>query len=336
MQMDNRNHFVKVYAKKLVSIRTVSYPRSVDGTFFGRTFAPQNHYPFMKQLWLLTVVTICNSVLHAQDWHVGVFGGITGYNGDISDGWVQGHKQMRGALGVTLNYDYNEHISFRAGYTHGKVTGYDKYSTNPEHLKRNLSFETNIDEVSLLAEYYAFNLNERRYSPYFFLGLAAFHFNPYTYDAVNNKVYLKPLSTEGEGLPGYPDSKPYNLTQVAVPFGAGLKFAVSDRVRIGLEVGLRKLFTDYLDDVSKNYPDLFDLLVAKGQKAVELSYRGDEVPGGSPLFPDKGLQRGNKNKDWYYFGGLHLTYRIGGGGGEGVKILRRRSLKGYGCPSSPL
>lgn len=55
--------------------------------------------------------------------------------------------------------------------------------------------------------------------------------------------------------------------------------SLNDNLRIGVEAGLRKLFTDHLDDVSGNYVDEADLLAAKGQLAVDLSYRGDEVAG---------------------------------------------------------
>ena len=61
---------------------------------------------------------------------------------------------------------------------------------------------------------------------------------------------LQPLGTEGEGF--YKGEKKYNLTQLAIPIGGGFKYAISNNVRIGIEVGFRKLFTDYLDDVSEN------------------------------------------------------------------------------------
>jgi hypothetical protein len=60
------------------------------------------------------------------------------------------------------------------------------------------------------------------------------------------------LSTEGQGI--YPDKKPYSLWQPTIPFGGGVKFAITENLRIGFEIGLRKLFTDYLDDVSTSYP----------------------------------------------------------------------------------
>jgi len=166
------------------------------------------------------------------------------------------------------------------------------------------------------------------------VGLAVYHFDPYAFNGSTEKIYLKPLSTEGQGLPGYADRGPYSLTQAAIPLGAGVKFAVTDNLHLGLELGLRKLFTDYLDDVSTNYADPNDLLAGRGQLAVDMSYRGDDV--GNPAYPEKGAQRGSaKRKDTYYFTGLHLTYRLGsnsggrglfGGGG------RKGNKNGIGCP----
>ena len=174
-------------------------------------------------------------------------------------------------------------------------------------------------------EYNLFNLNERKYSPYVFGGLAVYHFNPYAFNGTDEKIYLKPLSTEGQGLPGY-SAKPYSLTQLAIPFGGGMKYAINDKFRLGLELGIRKLFTDYLDDVSGFYADQNDLLANRGQLAVDMSYRADEVAGGNPSYPTKGTGRGGpENNDIYYFLGLHLTYRLGGG-----KIGRS-----YSCPVIP-
>jgi hypothetical protein len=167
------------------------------------------------------------------------------------------------------------------------------------------------------------------------VGLGLFHFNPYAYDSVDNKVFLKPLSTEGQGI--YPDKKPYSLWQANIPFGGGVKFAINENLRIGFEIGLRKLFTDYLDDVSTSYPDQNDLLAARGQTAVDFSYRSDEVPGGDPAFPTKQTQRGGaEQKDMYYFTGLNISFRPSfGGGGSGRS--RGFGKKGkYGCPTVPL
>ncbi|MDP4264075.1 MAG: DUF6089 family protein [Bacteroidota bacterium] len=287
----------------------------------------------MKKTPVLFVFLFITSLVHSQRVHIGVFGGLSAYNGDLTDKFLP-KKVTNGAIGITGNYELTDQFMLRGGLTYTVVGGADRFSDKPSLRERNLAFETKLIELSALGEYYIFNLYDTRYSPYVFAGLAVFHYNPYAFNGTTNKIYLKPLSTEGEGLAGYPQRKPYSLTQIAIPFGGGIKYAINDNLRIGLELGLRKLFTDYLDDVSTTYVDPGDLLAAKGQLAVDMSYRGDEVAGGNPAYPAKGSQRGSdKKKDWYYFFGIHLTYRLGASGGffGGTGNTNKR----FGCPTVP-
>jgi hypothetical protein len=293
----------------------------------------------MIKIRLLAGLLCVGSVAFSQNVHVGIFGGLAAYQGDLTDRIIP-KKVTNGAIGVTVNYELTPQIMLRGGFTYSVVGGADRYAHDDSMLARNLAFETHITEFSAIGEYYFFNLDEQKFSPYVFGGLAVFHFNPYAYSGTTDKIFLKPLSTEGEGLSAYPDRKPYALTQMALPFGGGVKYAFNDRVRLGLELGIRKLFTDYLDDVSSSYVDPADLLADRGQLAVDMSYRGDELPGGSPNYPAKGAQRGGvKHKDSYYFLGLHLTYRLGTGDNSnrsgvfgGGNFLGGKK-KGYGCPS---
>ena len=57
-------------------------------------------------------------------------------------------------------------------------------------------------------------------------------------------MYLAPLKTEAETVP-------YSLWQVSVPFGIGIKYALTENIMIAGEMNIRKAFTDYVDDVSK-------------------------------------------------------------------------------------
>jgi hypothetical protein len=183
-----------------------------------------------------------------------------------------------------------------------------------------------------VAQYYTFGFENKRWSPYVFGGLAVYHFNPYILTTTGEKIFLKPLSTEGEGLSAYPDKKPYPLTQLALPFGGGVKYALTDNIRIGAEVGLRKLFTDYLDDISTDYVDENDLRAERGDLAVQVAYREDEVAGGNPNYPAKGAQRGSPSqKDLYYLSGLTISFRLGEGGG-----LFHGGKGKYGCPKVPM
>lgn len=258
---------------------------------------------------------------------VGVFGGLSNYVGDMTD---KPYTNSNGAVGITVGYQILSRVNLRAGFTYAKVNGADSLNKQEDVRLRNLSFQSKISEFSIVAEFNTFDMNYKTWSPYIFAGLAVFHFDPYTYDQQNNKVYLKPLGTEGQGIQGY--QKPYALTQLALPFGGGIKYNISDKFRVALEVGLRKLFTDYLDDVSGNYADPNDLLTNRGQQSVDLSYREDELPFGDPFYPAKGETRGSpKYKDYYYFTGLHLVYILGGDGN--TSYSRGGKNKRYGCPT---
>ena len=135
-----------------------------------------------------------------------------------------------------------------------KVGASDQYN-KPDLVFRNLSFQNNITEWNLLAEYTFLGYHTKEIFSVSVCGIAVFHNNPYAYDTLGQKTYLRPLSTEGEGLPQYPGQKPYSQTQFSIPFGGGIKFRMSESVVLGWELGFRKTFTDYIDDVSTFYVD---------------------------------------------------------------------------------
>ncbi len=280
----------------------------------------------MKRTFFFLLLCLTGTSIFSQRVHLGIFGGVSAYNGDLTEKFFP-KKVTNGAIGITANYELKDQIMLRTSLTYSIIGGADRFNKDPDLQLRNLAFETSIVEFSLVGEYYLFNLYERKYSPYVFGGLALYKFNPYAFDINMQKVYLQPLSTEGQGIAGYA-GKPYKLTQMALPLGGGFKFAINDNLRVGVELGLRKLFTDYLDDVSGNYADELDLLAAKGQLTVDMSYRGDEA-GGSLVYPAKGAQRGSpKFKDVYYFTGVHLTFRLGGENSGGFGGSKSR----MGCP----
>jgi hypothetical protein len=260
------------------------------------------------KLFFLSLILI-PGLLQAQRWHVNVTGGLSNYSGDLQ-GKPYTFDQSFFAFGVGAQYDITRNFSATSNISIMKVGASDQYN-NPDLVFRNLSFQSNIEELNLLGEYTFLDMTRSWISPFVFGGIAVFHFNPYTYDTIGKQVYLKPLSTEGEGLPEYPNQKPYNLTQFAIPFGGGIKFRISENVILAYEVGFRKTFTDYLDDVSTYYVDRTTLLNAKGPEAVELAYRADELKGGVTTYPVSGTKRGSpKQKDMYYYTGIRVSIAI--------------------------
>lgn len=282
----------------------------------------------MRKIFL--ALTVLTTVTASAQLQVGVFGGIANYQGDLVERPFESPKP---AFGITIGYPLSGRVTIRGGLTFAKVAGADSLNKQKDLRARNLSFQSPVTELSLVGEFNTFDMDLKSWSPYVFAGIAIYHFNPYTFDANGNKIFLQPLSTEGQGLPGY-NSRPYALTQLALPFGGGIKLNISETTQIGLEMGLRKLFTDYLDDVSGNYADASDLFTNKGQTAVDLSYRGDEA-GGSLAYPNKGETRGSpKYKDYYYFTGLHVTFQLPEGSGSQRNYSSRSGRnKKYGCPT---
>jgi hypothetical protein len=239
----------------------------------------------------------------AQDFHFSARLGLSAYHGDLTEHTIN-TKGSKPFISLGARYDLSEHLSARTYFSYTNLQADDK-NGNAYMKARNLNFKTRLFDWELTGQYDFFSLNYKWWTPYVFAGIGVFHFNPYTQDVAGNKVFLQPLSTEGEG---FRDGTPvYKLTQFSIPFGFGADYSLNEDMRIGLEFGYRKLFTDYLDDVSTTYVDQNNLLHAKGQQAVDLAWRGDEY-NGAP-YPTEGTTRGNpKYKDGYYY--VALTYTV--------------------------
>ncbi len=262
----------------------------------------------MKRIATILLLIVVFSRTQAQDWQLEALVGISGYGGDFPTSDVS-FKSWHPAFNFNVKYQLTSAIGFRVGMGYGDVSGDDKASEKPDFKARNLNFKTDILEGNFAVVINLLSPELFDLYPYVFAGVGYYHFNPYTYNDNGVKTYLQPLSTEGEGLPEYPDRKVYSLNQFCIPFGGGVNLKISEDFDLGLEGGLRKLFTDHLDDLSNSYIDRTTLLNAKGEEAVALAYRN---PYGTPYPPDGQVRGDPKKNDLYYFLGFKVTYHIGG------------------------
>jgi opacity protein-like surface antigen len=241
--------------------------------------------------------------------------GGSNYQGDLQEKYYD-ITLMHLCFGANITYNIDKHWSLRGEVWKGNVSASDAASGSEFASGRNLSFNTRLYEVGLAGIFRILIKENSPITPYLFGGLAVYRINPYTHDVAGTKYFLYPLSTEGQGLSQYPDKKEHQLYDLSIPLGGGITWSVSNQWSIGLEMGFRKTFTDYIDDVSNSYVDEVYLQQERGSKAVELAYRGDEIPGGNMQFPAAGNPRGNpKANDWYY----NTIFRI--------------QFKGFGEPS---
>src|SRR5690348_13988471 len=218
----------------------------------------------LKQTVVLSFTFLLPSAIFSQRLFFNIAGGMMNYGGDLQKG-IFTFNQANKAFEAGVSYKFSNYFSVGASVTTGKLAASDA-KTNQERARRNLSFYTHLTEEGLTLKFDFRQVPEEvKFTPYIFTGIGIYHFDPYAYDTLGQKVYLQPLNTEGQGLPEYPNRIPYKLTQFSIPFGGGLTYAISDRVMISGEIAFRKLFTDYLDDVSgPTYADTALLRVAKG------------------------------------------------------------------------
>ena len=180
-----------------------------------------------------------------------VSGGIgnASYFGDLKDPREYLDPQFN--LTGGLQYYFHQRFSGRLDLTYFKLEGDDRETDNPPRSVRNLSFKSSNLELALTGNFTIVPPSSLRYyqrqkvNGYLFAGIGLLYTNP---TAVYNgvKYALQPLRTE---------DRSYSRFQVVIPFGAGERFKVSNNVKIVLEGGYRKTFTDYLDDVSTRHPN---------------------------------------------------------------------------------
>ena len=267
------------------------------------------NFPFRKYLFLIA----CFFFTHyasAQYNEVGVMLGGANYKGELSRHMFN-TDFLHPAAGVFYRHNWDRHWSWKVELNYGRISGNDIKANTPFEADRNLSFYSNILELSPQIEFNFFPFetgrNDYPFTTYLFTGLSVFHFNPKA--KLGGNVYdLQPLGTEGQGING---KNHYKRVQIALPIGGGIKIAVGN-IGIGIEVGARRTYTDYLDDVSTIYPDMNALLAANGPVAVALSDRSFSRFDSTAVIKDPFMkQRGTStDKDWYLFGGITIFWRL--------------------------
>lgn len=207
-------------------------------------------------------------------------------------------------LGMKLERKYGLRLNFTKGKTGGADSLIRNYSSEAILRKnRNLHFQSSITEVSMFFEIYFLNIFSKEdkmgmLSPYIGAGAGVFKFNP---RAILNGswVDLSYYRTEGQGLQLNSYNPHYKLVQLNIPVGGGILFEPGAKWNIRLEVQHRKLFTDYLDDVSTRYvnPSIFhDYFIPRDAEiATELYDRRKDKS-----YNATGHIRGGKGNDSYF------------------------------------
>jgi opacity protein-like surface antigen len=258
-------------------------------------------------------------------------GGAAAYQGETNPTYfaVESAKALTPQAGLLLRYNYTPQWTFEFNAHYGSLIGNDADSDTDDRRRRGLSFRTDLITAALQANYNLFGFQpynmEQPFSPYVFVGAEYFHINPQA-EYQGKWVDLQPLGTEGQGMAGR--ASKYSLHNIAIPVGAGLRWAVSEKWAVGAEFGMRKTFTDYIDDVGGTYVKNADLIKGNGPLAAALGNRTGET--GALLPYTTGTTRGSRNdEDWYAFINVSVSHLLYTNTPRGE---RGRGSKKFGCP----
>lgn len=261
-----------------------------------------------KQLKILILVLL-PLVSKAQMHEIGAMSGFANYFGDLNYNASFESIRPMGSLFYRINFD--SRWALKSSFSFAQLAFDDKLSKNAFNRQRNLHFRTNVMDLSAMVELNFLEFNklkkDKRFSPYFTLGIALFYFNPQA--ELNGQWYdLQPLGTEGQNDPSYSGVSKYKLIDFAIPIGGGFKYSLGKNWNIGVFGELRVTFNDYIDDVGGVYTSPLSLPDGSRGVAYLLADRSGEV-GTSISSPGK--QRASSNKpDFYMFAGVSISYTI--------------------------
>ena len=251
---------------------------------------------------ILFVLSLSAKAQHG--WEVGGGAGVSYYFGDLNTNFRLNKPGLSGT--VFARYDFNPRINAKLGIGYGSLQASDADSDNVFEQNRNLSFRSNIYEITSQFEFnffkYVHGSRDNFYTPYLFGGFTVFNFNPQA--ELDGTTYnLREYGTEGQF-----SGEEYYTTTLAAAYGIGFKVDLNFEWSLNFEISARKLFMDYLDDVSTVYADADDLESLRGPIAPMLADRSlRELNIGAP-----GHQRGDSNgNDTYIMTNLSLVYYFG-------------------------
>ena len=188
--------------------------------------------------------------------------GTSFYLGDANRTKLFFHSGAAG--GGIYRYNFNLQWTLKATFLGGVISGDTKDSGNRFPGYQQESFKRSLADVGIQAEFHFF-----RYSD----GYGYLDVKPYT-----------PYLFAGAGVTFAGGEKPF--VGLNVPLGVGFKYKLNNRMNVGAEFSMRKLFRDDLD-VTEHTSE-WSLNAPFG---IESSFL--------------------KNQDWYSFALIYLTWNFG-------------------------
>ncbi|HLN72803.1 MAG TPA: DUF6089 family protein [Prolixibacteraceae bacterium] len=249
----------------------------------------------MKQLLFVFLIVFVGIKAQGQpSLDIGFFGGAGTYFGDMTK--IELSKSINPAYAAFVRYNFNPRYGIRFNVLNGNIGAQGEFNTqyinNNPLLTNYWDFKKNVLDISLQFEFnfykYIVGDKETPYSPYIFGGLG-----------MQTYSYANPLVSGGNNSEISP----------TIPFGLGFKFNLSKRIGLGLEGGLRKTFSDKLDNLD-------DPL--------------SQMPNVTTTYTDR-----YHNNDWTAYAGIHLVYKLMYGYKQWILRTPKEKILDWGIENNP-
>lgn len=228
----------------------------------------------MKQLLMVFLIGLMVFEAHGQQSvDIGFFGGSSTYFGDMTK--TEWQKSISPAYGAFMRFNFNPRYGLRFNVLNSNIGAVGEFNTwplnpvNPEEIYS--GFNKNVLDISLQFEFNYFK---------YIVGDKATPYSTYVFGGVGMQSYSYNLEYIGQSG---------SEVTPTIPFGLGFKFNLSKRIGLGIEAGMRKTFSDKLDDLDD--PLSYD--IPNGEVVTQVKYT-DQI----------------HNNDWTAYLGVHLVYKL--------------------------
>jgi len=283
----------------------------------------------MKKIIYLLIFLTIPFLSDAQRWkheRLSVYAGIGNnyFLGDLGGGAKDAShyfsvrdidfSQTRPTFQGGIRYRIVRDLAIKPTISYARLKADDAESQSLGRQSRNLHFRSNIWEIGAQLEYYIIKEKHlgrytfssykgiNKLSAYVSLGGGGLYYNPKAqlYRGIGPWLELRPMRNEEIS---------YSSFAGYLSIGVGMKYNLTDRWAIGLDISNRYTTTDFLDDAHDTYKGIYNgfadkhLIVDYDNNVVTDTY--------APIYPDGKTMRGDPSyNDAYLFTLITGYYKI--------------------------
>ncbi len=182
------------------------------------------HFKVLFALFILSTSTWTTAVAQEYKYEIGGMAGASMYMGDANQNNI--FQGLHPSFGAVFRKNLNFRWAIKGDLLMGKVGGDTKNTNNVFPNNAQTSFSRNFFELG---------------------GQMEFNFLPYSDKfAYLNTSKLTPYILVGLGFTLAPGDN-QSFFGIHLPLGVGLKYKIKNRLNLGVEYGVRKLFKDNFD-----------------------------------------------------------------------------------------